>query len=173
MSVLEGLSKIMQEAQENMVSVEFQRASMKLSDSKGEVREEIQNITAQEMKVILKKLESEKSLTSEELECVRLWIVGDAAYYIEMENNFEDWLKEFSRLKEVLVGYEAQVLSIEALSQAHGILEDATRISADISNFLEKKERVVQFTKATKDLDVLDREALRDILKLKLLSPNM
>ncbi|MCK5494348.1 MAG: hypothetical protein KAJ14_14650, partial [Candidatus Omnitrophica bacterium] len=69
--------------------------------------------------------------------------------------------------------YESRDLSLPELAKAHGVLEDASRVSADIANYLEKKERVEKFSQATKDPLSLDTEVLRKILRLKFQSPNM
>jgi hypothetical protein len=99
---------------------------------------------------------------------MKLWIVGDAQGYLKVENNLDDWIKEFDRLKGVLTEYEAkESLPLEELVDLQGILEDAVRVASDIGNFLEKKERIKAFEEATKDTQSLDREILVMLLKEK------
>jgi len=161
----------MQEAQNNMTASEFMRAAGFLSHNKDEVRENLQSTTASEMKRIVQKLKGNDSLNADEIKCMKLWIVGDAESYVAMENNFKEWLAEFERLKGVVAGYENRELSFDDLFKLQGILEDAVRLSADIGNFLEKKERMAKFQEATQNQASLDREILVRILEEKLKSP--
>ena len=172
MSLLPGVSEMMKESLENIVSGDFQRASQLLSDGKAAVREKIQEETSGKMKGIISKLKNSTPLNSEELDCVRLWIVGDAEGYTQMENNFNDWLKEFKRLEGVLTGYENRTLTPDELFKLQGILEDAVRVSADIANYLEKKERIQRFEQATLDQASIDKDILMSMLQGKLVSPD-
>ncbi len=96
---------------------------------------------------------------------MKLWIVGDARSYAKMENNFNDWVNEFKRLKTVLAEYEDKDLSKVQLLNIRGVFEDAARAAADIGNLLEKKERIKKFEEATKSPQGLDREILVDVLE--------
>ena len=167
------ISEIMREAQENMSSGDFMRTREILSKVKGEIREAIQKLTSNMIMKIINKLEGGEPLTSEDLEYIRLWLVGDAESYTKMENNFNDWLNEFKRLQDVLNKYEDRELSLEELFKLQGIVEDAIRVSEDIKNFLEKKERIEKFEAAVKNSQNLDREVLAYILKHKLTSPEV
>ena len=144
-----------------------------MSDSKAKTREKIQEITSKEIGVIINKLEADKELTHEDLGYIKLWIVGDAQSYAEMENSLEDWLKEIARLKSIVAGYENKDLSLDELMKLQGILEDAARVCADISNYLVKKERIERFQEAAADPASMDKEILKNILKSKLVSPNL
>ncbi len=167
------ISEIMKEAQENMFSGDFMRVIQALSKIKNELRETIQELTSDEIRIIIDKLEKGEFLTSRDLECLRLWIIGDAESYSEMENNFDDWLNEFTRLQNVLKEYENKELSLEELFKLQGIIEDASRVAGDIKNFLEKKEQIKNFETAIKNPQDLDREVLLYILKTKLTSPEI
>jgi predicted Zn-dependent peptidase len=63
-----------------------------------QARECIQDITREEISEIIQKLKAGKEITKEELKFIRLWIVGDAEYYVKLENNFYDWLSELRRI---------------------------------------------------------------------------
>jgi hypothetical protein len=173
MVFLKDCSKVMQEAKNNMSSADFKRIGKVISDIKSMTREQIQKTTSQKIKNVIQKLKENKPLTKEELNTIRLWIVGDADTYIKMENNFQDWLSEFKRLEGALVKYENKELSCDELFKLQGILEDALRVSSDIANFLEKKERVEKFEQASKDTASLDSEVLAKILAAKLDSPEI
>ena len=160
-------------AQESMSSEDFLRATVILSENKDSIRERVQEITSKEIKNIIDKLESNKPLSTEDMQCMGLWIVGDAESYTELENNFRDWLDEFKRLGIVLEQCENRELSLNELFKLQGTLEDTIRVAADIGNFLEKKERIKKFQEATKNIANLDKEIIITILTEKLKSPKL
>ena len=90
-----------------------------------------------------------------------------------MENNFQDWLQEFKRLETVLKEYDNKECSPNDLFKLHGILQDAIRISYDIANFLDNKERITKFEKAASDVSNIDTDVLVRILTAKLQSPDL
>lgn len=153
----------MNEAEDKMLASGFIQTAGVLSGCKDAAREAIQENTKNKMSDIIDKLETDKDITSEDLCYVRLWIVGDAESHTKMENNFEEWLHEYERLKSVLAEYENKKLSADDLFSLQGVLEDATRITYDITNFLEKKERINRFKEAIEDTRSLDPKILRDI----------
>jgi len=137
------------------------------------VREEIQATTADDIAGIIKKLENQESLTPEENDLVGLWLVGDAEGYVKMEDDFGEWQEEVSRLSRVLESYEGRESSPQALVELHGLLEDAVRVIADISHFLEKKERLERFHAAINNTTPEDARFLASMLKAKLASAEM
>lgn len=165
--------RIMGDAQSSLTSEVYMRSHGLLSDGRQAVRERIQEMTIKRMRTVISKLDENKDLLADDLECVKLWIVGDAESYTRMENNFQDWISEFERLKGVLAKYTGSDLSADDLVKLQGVLEDALRVSADIANFLEKKERIKKFETATQDPASLDREILKKVLESKLSSSKM
>ncbi|OPX28180.1 MAG: hypothetical protein B1H08_06370 [Candidatus Omnitrophica bacterium 4484_171] len=121
--------------------------------------------------MLYKSFKKNKPLSQEDINIMKLWIVGDAQSYAKMENNFNDWVNEFKRLKTVLAEYEDKDLSKVQLLNIRGVFEDAARAAADIGNLLEKKERIKKFEEATKSPQGLDREILVDVLEQKIGSP--
>ena len=167
------VTKKMANAREKMSEGAFQQAGSALSQAKNIVREEAQQKSSPEIKKILKKLQSGAHLSAEEIALIKAWIVGDAAEYTKMENNFQDWISEYERLQKTLAVYEDKNCSFEELLTLHGILEDATRVSYDIANFLENKERIRKFEAAVGDgIDEHERDVLVNILIGKLQSPD-
>ncbi len=163
----------MSNAQEAMSDDAFQQAGSVLSESKNTVREKFQQETSTQINEIIKKLSGRKSISDEEIKLMKIWIVGDAESYIKMENNFQDWLNEYERLRTVLINYENKNCTAEDLLKLHGILEDATRVNYDIVHFLEKKDRIKKFETAVADgLDKGGRDVLAKVLSDKLKSPD-
>lgn len=134
-----NVTKMMRNAKEAMSDGAFQQAGSALSDAQNIVREEIKKRTSADIINIINKLQSNDSLSIDEISLMKAWIVGDATGYIRMENNIHDWIDEYDRLKNSLVDYENKDCSSEDLLNLSGILEDATRVTYDIANFLEKK----------------------------------
>ena len=165
------VTKTMANAAEKMSEGAFQQAGSMLSQAKNSVREEAQRKSSPTIKKILNKLQSAENLSAGEVALVKAWIVGDASEYTKMENNFQEWMSEYERLKKTLAGYENKDCSFEELLTLHGILEDATRVSYDIAHFLENKERIQKFESAVGDgIDAHERDVLINILIGKLQS---
>jgi uncharacterized protein YbgA (DUF1722 family) len=170
---LQGVNKVMKTALANMSNDAFQQVGSVLNNNKNHMREVIQKETSTEIKNIIDHLENKRAISTEELELIKLWIVGDAESYVKMENNFQDWLQEFKRLETVLKEYENKECSLNDLLKLRGILQDAIRISYDIANFLDNKERITKFEKAASDVSNIDVNALVRILTAKLQSPDL
>ena len=64
------------------------------------LREYLQDLTGEDVKKVIKKLKGSDPIMPNDLEFIRLWLVGDAEYYLKYENNFNDWSKELKRLME-------------------------------------------------------------------------
>jgi len=170
---LQDVNKVMKNALANMSNDAFQQVGSVLNNNKNEIREVIQKETSTEIKNIIDHLKNKRAISTEELELIKLWIVGDAESYIKMENNFQDWLQEFKRLKMVLKEYDNKECSLNDLFELRGILKDAIRISYDIANFLDNKERIAKFEKAASDISNIDVNVLIGILTAQLQSPDL
>jgi len=173
MQVLQGISQSMKSVSGSGSMDDFARVSSQLVQLKNKVREELQAATAENITKILKKLEKQELLTPEERNLVELWIVGDAEGYTKMENDFGKWQEEFRRLGDVLESYTGQTSSPQTLVEAHGVLEDAIRLTADISYFLEKKDRVERFNSAINNLTPDDAKFLAGMLRSMMSSKEM
>lgn len=173
MQGFQGMSQSMKSVSGSSSMDDFARVSSELVQLKNKVREELQAATAEDVTKILTKLANREPLTSEEKNLVELWIVGDAKGYTKMENNFGQWQEEFRRLGDVLDSYAGQTFSPQTLVEAHGLLEDALRLTADISFFLEKKDRVERFRSAINNLTPEDADFLAGMLRSMLSSVEM
>jgi len=171
MDVLKDLAKSMLQALETPDAEEFNRLSSVFQNRKSQIREKIQSMTSKEVKGIVKKLADGEDPTKDEMDLVKLWVVGDAEAYAKMENNFEDWIAEFRWLESLLSEQEAGTEEVQDLFRVQGILEDASRLAINIGYYLETKERIRRFEEATSNPALMDRDMLVKILKLKLTSP--
>ncbi len=169
-----GVTKAMANARNTMSDGAFQQTGSVLSKVKNIVREEMQKKTSSKIKEIINKLKSHEPISTEEISLIKIWIVGDAEGYTKMENNLQDWISEYERLEKSLANYENKDCSSEDLLKLHGILEDAIRVSYDIANLLEKRDRINKFESAVADgLDKDERDFLVKILLGKLQYPDI
>jgi len=173
MHVLQGISQTMNNVAGSGASEDFTRVGSVLAQLQGKVREEIQAATAEKITGIIQKLENQENLSLEEKELVGVWLVGDAEGYTKMEDDFEEWRQEFRRLSRVLETYQGRDPSPRTLVELYGVLEDAVRVIADISYFLEKRERVERFHAAINNVSPEDGKFLASMLKAKLNSEEM
>jgi len=173
MDFLKGVSQAMADAARRGASDDLGNLGLELVKTKHKVREAIQQSTAKDMEAIIQKLKNNESLTSQEKDEIKLWIVGDAEGYVAMEEDFHDWQAEFSRLTGVIRDYESKDLSVRDLVNLQGVLEDAILVAHDLQNFLDKKERLARFEQAMAHPDKQDAEFIASMLKDMLHSSDM
>lgn len=173
MESLAGISRLISEAVSSASAGKFSQAGIELVDTRNQIREELQELTASAMQPIIKKLQDNEPLSLEEKNLIRLWIVGDAEAYNKMENDFRQWLEDFKRLGEVIGNQANLPASLPEMLNLYGSFEDAVRLAADIQFFLEEKERIGRFELAIQNLSEADAELLANILQEKLRSPEM
>jgi hypothetical protein len=165
MDFLKGISQAMAEAARRGASDDLGNLGLELVKMKNQVREAIQQLTAKDIEAVIEKLENQESLSPQEKDAIKLWLVGDAEGYVAMEEDFRDWQKEFSRLTGVMRDYETRDLSVRDLMNLQGVLEDAILVAHDLRNFLDKKERLARFEQAMAQLDRRDKEFIAGMLK--------
>ncbi len=159
------------DAQQNNDAGTYQRLATVFSEYEGELREYIQEITKGQISKIIEKLDNRQDINEEEMAFIKLWIVGDADYYTQMENNFKDWLMELSRIVTQIDRTAAQQdIDFGTASRLRAVIEDGKRVIYDISFFLEKKEREEKFADATMELDNEEKDLLAKLLRSKIAS---
>ena len=146
----------------------FNKTTAPLISLEDHLREQIQAETSQQISAIINKLVSDDTVADPDLELIKLWIVGDAAAYIQMENDFKGWLQEFNRLVGEIEQLKAKELSLENMFKLSGVARDAVRVAGDIIFFKQQQERVEKFENAAKDLNSDGKVVLANILKQKL-----
>jgi hypothetical protein len=82
-----------------------------------ELREQIQAATAAQVTLLIDSLKADGPVGPAELELVRLWLVGDAEYYVKMENDFPAWVTELGRLLGVLRELHAETMTLSTMSR--------------------------------------------------------
>ena len=137
------------------------------------LREQMQAETSQQISIIINNLESDDHITDSDLMLIRLWLVGDAASYVQMENDYQGWLQELNRLFGVVEQQKGQELSLENMYKLSGTARDAIRVMGDIIFFKQQQERISKFDGASKNLNSENKLIVAKILKQKLESDQM
>ena len=171
MEFVRGISQAMKQAQADNTSESYGYVATQLVKTKDGVRQAIEQATAEVVAAIIVKLENHQPLTEGEKQTVRLWVVGDADGYVKMENNFQDWLKEYRRLLDVIADWEGKTGSVQELVEVHGVLEDAIKVADAVAHFLEDRERVARCETALSNLNAEDNKFIAGMLKSMLDSP--
>jgi hypothetical protein len=164
------LNRSFNDAEKAGDAASYQRVAAIFSDYEVQLREDVQEMTKGEINKIIQKLETGEKTTKEDLEFIKLWIVGDAEYYVKMENNFNDWLLELKRIIGEINKIKESQPNLETASRLRAILEDGKRVIYDIAFFLEKKERIANFEEATLEIEGEERSLLINLLRNKLKS---
>jgi len=136
------------------------------------LREYIQAETGTDLKLVISKLRSGRDLDAEEMELIKLWIVGDAQYYTQLENNVQEWESELKRLIAEINKYKDAPASVETASYLRGLFRDGSRVITDIFYYLEQKDRIARFQEATWKTDFDDRAILVKLLEQKMSTPD-
>jgi len=154
----------------NTTIADLQQLNQTFMTLSNDLREGIQESTKDEMASLLSKLQNNEDITSQEIELIRLWIIGDAHSYIKMENNYEGWIKEAQRLVEVVKSISTKELTPRLMGDLQGITRDVTRTLSDITFYKETMERTNKFEESVKNLTADNKIFLAEMLKAKLQS---
>jgi len=133
-----------------------------------ELREQIQAATAEQVTPLISLLEADGPIGVKELELIRLWLVGDAEYYVKTENDFPAWLAELDRLLGVLRQLRSEAVTPPTMARMEATVQDARRVAGDIAFFQAQQERVRSFQTATSQLNREDKQTLAQLLERKL-----
>jgi hypothetical protein len=173
MDSLASIGQLIRDAVANASADKFSEAGMELVQARDQINAEVKEHTAKAMKYVIQKLERNQTLSAEEKDLIRLWIVGDAEALTKKENDFQEWLEEFRRLGEAIANMDRMPDSLSEMLDLEGSLVEAARLAGDLKFFLEEKERVTRFLQAIQNLSMSEAKMMADILKEKLSSPEM
>lgn len=151
-----------------MTDTAFRLAGGIINEHRNGARELMQMQTAPQIAAIISRLRAEEDIGPDEIDVVRAWVIGDADGYLRAENDFPHWLAEFERLQKCLRDFIERPLEVRELIEIQGVLEDAARVSLDIANYLEKRERVRNFESTIADPTKVNKPILAEVLSRKL-----
>lgn len=113
-------------------------------------------------------MKADGPIEAKELELIRLWLVGDAEYYVKTENDFPQWLAELDRLLGVLRQLRSEAATPPTMARMEATVQDARRVAGDIAFFQAQQERIRSFQTATTQLNREDKQTLAHLLERKL-----
>lgn len=121
-----------------------------------------------EMKAVLKKLKNFETLSDEDLIKLKLWIIGDAEYYIKKEHNIEEWNANLKRLIGEIKESWTDHPDAERLLKLKSLAREALGAVADVSFYIKQKESVEKFNAAIKEIGESERVVLVSLLEQKI-----
>ena len=163
----EQIASAVANADQAMESGAFNKCGAILSDAENALREEIQRQTMAEMQQVRRKLQRGEPLAPKEKGLLRLWIVGDAEWYVKKEHDFKDWRQELKRIAQEVSAKREAALTPATAASLRALLHDAARVTADICHYLEYRERMAMFEDSTKEIDSEERRVLLEIIDTK------
>ena len=155
---------------QNTTITALQQLNQTFTTLYNDLREGIQECTKDEMASLLSKLQNHEDITSQEIELIRLWIIGDALSYIKMKNNYEEWIQEAQRLVDVVKSLSTKKLTPSLMVDLQGVARDVTRTLSDITFYKENLERTKKFEDSIKNLTPDNKSFLAETLKAKMTS---
>jgi len=146
--------------------------SEELDELENQARETVQSqIDCQRL---IDKLRKAKPLSAEEMNTLRLLIVGDAQYYLKYETDFGHWKNELQRIVGEIGKLDTGNLNVETLMNLRALCREAGRFLPDIIFYLDQKERASKFEEATRGpLDRQSGEFLAGIIEKMVSSSRM
>ncbi|MBN1486930.1 MAG: hypothetical protein JW981_04760 [Anaerolineae bacterium] len=132
-----------------------------------DIREAFQELLRKHYKPIISKLENGGRLSQEERNALELLIVGEAKFYVDLENDYENWVREIGRLvSEIEKLQTAGLATVEDILHLQALCRDARNVLPDIAFYLREQERVKYFQSAMLDsLDMESRRFLADMIR--------
>jgi len=168
---IEVLSEATGLALEKKSADDFEAVSRRLGRIDVMVRELQQAMWADEAQDTIRRLKSGQALTETNRQTIRTFLISDAEHYLAVENNFDDWTAELSRLLADIARRAAEV-DRDTIGELRGVLKDAIRLLPDIQNYLAERQRIERFDLVTATLDDTSRDLLVRLLKDQLNRPN-
>ena len=127
-------------------------------------------MTGDDIKRVIKKLKGGDVISPADLDLIRLWLVGDADYYLIYEKNFKEWSRELRTVMDDINGCDVDKPDIATVARLRSLFRDASRVVADIFYYAEQKDRIAKFNDATQEIDAEERGILVRLLEQKLKS---
>lgn len=134
-------------------------------------RELQQSMWGDEARAAIKHLQSGDTLTPDDRDVIRAFMISDAQAYLENENDFNNWITELKRLVGD-VESRANNIDRDSIADFRGVLKDTIRLVPDIRNYYAEKLRVEKFEEALLTLDATSRKMLAQVMTEQLRSTN-
>lgn len=167
---LDQLSRMTLGVDSDVDEGKLNQISSLLVDMDDNLREGVQGQSAAAMEAIIRCLHEEGEISREDLALIRLWMVSDAEFYVQMENDFHNWIIELNRIFSNISSLRKNELTPETMGKISGSIRDGLRVIADVIYFRQQEQRIERFERATRRLYSEDKLHLARILSQKLLS---
>ena len=121
---------------------------------------------------ILSKLEGGLALDAEDVETIKMLLVGEADSYLQHENDLSSWQLEVDRLLTKAQQLEQDNLEdMETLLKLRAVCQEAMRAVPDLVYYYEQLERVARFEEAAKGpIDRQTSQILADVIREMMVS---
>ena len=140
------------------------------------IRESIQASLREPVTELIRKLKRDEPLSGEDIRVIEKWIVGDAQHYTEIENNFQDWVKECERLGNLLAEYANPDLNQDEtqLFKLNAFLTDLEYTVKDVIRYIDSVNRIKRFRESlgTGNISTEEKKWLVDLIEKQLVSPD-
>ena len=162
----EAYDKALQEGNEEV----YLKLSMTLDKLNKELREYATKSTVPAMKEVLEKIKDEQKLSEEDIAHLKLWIVGEAEHYIEIEKNFDNWNADLQAAVAKIGESWTEDPGVEKIMELRTLTKDTSKLVSNIANYLKQKESVEKFKVAIQNIGETERMVLRSLLEQKISS---
>ena len=170
---VDGLSRLAFGVDMDVDEGKLHQVSLALAKLDDDLREAVQSETANKMTEVIGKLKNDRRISAEDLALIRLWMVSDAEFYVQLENDFQNWISEINRLFSHINSLNQGELDLKTMGQISGSIRDALRVIADVVYFRQEEQRIHRFERATQTLYSEDKQHLARLLRRKLRSSDV
>lgn len=118
----------------------------------------------EDCRALVSKLENGADLSSDDLDTLKLILVGDADYYLKYDDDFDRSEGEIKRIVGEIGKLQAGNLDVDALMHLRVLCREGSSVALPAAHYLEQKERVRKFQEATSG--GIDREAGKALAKI-------
>lgn len=145
-----------------------------LTALRNHVRESLQANLREPISDVIRKLKKDEAMSAEDLKTIEKWLVGDAQYYTEIENNFQDWKNECKRLSNILDKYSSSTYVEDEASmfKLNALLTDLEFTLHDVIRYVYSLNRVKNFRESASSAEISreDKKALAELIERQLYS---
>lgn len=110
---------------------------------------------------LARKLRAGETLSSDEMQTVRLLLVGDADYYLKYDEEFDRCRTEVTKIVDEIERFKSGELGVDGLMHVSTLCREASNLLALAQHYLDARERVRRFEATT--TSGLDRDMGRTL----------
>lgn len=138
------------------------------------IRESIQASLRGPITELIRKLKRDEPLSAEDIRAIEKWVIGDAEHYTEIENNFQDWVKECERLGNLLAVYANPDINQDEtdLFKLNAFLTDLEFTIKDVMRYIESINRIKRFKESlgTGNIGTEEKKWLVELIERQLVA---